>query len=528
MYEKIKTEIKDKYYQDNYSGDGQRFVAWYLRNIHLRDTNQAKEEVTDGPSDKQIDAIFVDDDNNKIYIIQGKFIGADRIDSAPLKEVLSSWMYLKKLDSLQEAGNNKIQHRIPEVSQAIDEDYEIIFELITTAEPTPSAKNDLSRFQEALTNDSEFSATFLLIDNDELLNRYNLALNKNKPSIDHDIQLENGKYVRMNMEETDIVIGAVLLKECIKIPGILDGTLFQKNVRQSLGPNKVNKGMKSTISSNANDFFFFHNGITAICENMKLVDNVLKVKSLSVVNGCQSLNTILSCSEKVKSQDNSHVLFRFYEIPEIERADKISTFTNSQSAVKPRDLRSNDRRVLKLKKSFEHKYPDGYMVTKRGEIAPPNRTKKVDLAILAKLLISWHSQRPNIAYNENKIFDKYFEQLFSRDYSPERIDALHFWWEKISVYWDRNNPLGFNESLLAMKSYASFHHFYAVSLCFIIINRISGEVVPDPLVTKKIIKTEEIAKTLVEAAGSCLNPALESAASESQPSNRVFSPQNWI
>jgi hypothetical protein len=42
---------------------------------------------------------------------------------------------------------------------------------------------------------------------------------------------------------TPIVVAALPLKECIKIPGIKDGTLFQKNVRQSLGSsNTVNKG----------------------------------------------------------------------------------------------------------------------------------------------------------------------------------------------------------------------------------------------------------------------------------------------
>ena len=66
------------------------------------------------------------------------------------------------------------------------------------------------------------------------------------------------------------------------------------------------------------------------------------------------------------------MMFRFYEIPQRERADRISINTNSQSAVKPRDLRSNDKRVLNLKRSFELKYPTGYFITKRGELAPAN------------------------------------------------------------------------------------------------------------------------------------------------------------
>ena len=73
---------------------------------------------------------------------------------------------------------------------------------------------------------------------------------------------------------------------------------------------------------------------------------------LSVVNGCQSLTTILSCSEKVKQLEDSYVMFRFYEITTRDRADHISVTTNSQSAVKPRDLRSNDKRVLGLKETL--------------------------------------------------------------------------------------------------------------------------------------------------------------------------------
>ena len=61
MYAKIQEEIAQDYYKQNFSNDGQRFVAWYLRNIHLRDPNQVKYEVTDGADDKQIDAIVIDD-----------------------------------------------------------------------------------------------------------------------------------------------------------------------------------------------------------------------------------------------------------------------------------------------------------------------------------------------------------------------------------------------------------------------------------------------------------------------------------
>jgi AIPR protein len=198
------------------------------------------------------------------------------------------------------------------------------------------------------------------------------------------------------------------LKECIRLPGIKDGTLFQKNVRQSLGSsNAVNKGIRGTIiGDKRSDFFFFHNGITALCNKMQLDGDTLTLRGLTIVNGCQSLNTILSCSETVKKLDNAFILFRFYEIPQRDRADNISIFTNSQSAVKARDLRSNDTRVLAIKKAFELKYPSGFFITKRGQNAPAEKNKDqvVDLSNFAKNLFAWHSQRPNLSYGETKIF----------------------------------------------------------------------------------------------------------------------------
>lgn len=535
MYDKIKEEIRQDYYVQNFPNEGQRFVAWYLINIHLRNMNQTKYDITDGADDKQIDAIVIDDDKSTIFIIQGKFIGAKKVDGEPLREVLSSWIQLKDLVRLQEVGNPKLKRKLSEVANAIDDDYEVSFELITTSSLTNSAKNDLATFQEQLTNNSDdFDAAINLVDQDELKLRYDMALEKENPIIKHNIPLDEGMYIKMNIAATQVILAAIQLKDCLSIPGIKDGTLFQKNVRQSLGLNNtVNKGIKNTIYSDKHrDFFFFHNGITAICNKMNFKDNnTVELHGLSVVNGCQSLNTILSCSERVKAMEDTYIMFRFYEIPQRDRADKISVSTNSQSAVKPRDLRSNDKRVLNLKKSFEQKFPDGYLKTKRGEepAAEKNKNHVLDLLDLGKYLISWHSQRPNIAYSETKIFDKYFEQLFKREreYRPENAQALSSWMQTIMKGWESSNPFGLNESLLAMKAYAPFHQLYAVSMCFAISNNQSDRV-PNPNSSFEKAKNKNMVDQIVLTAGICLNTALEAAANEPQPQNRVFSPQNWI
>lgn len=285
MFEQINEEIKTPYYQDNFPNNGQRFIAWYLRNVHLRDMVETRDDITDGADDKQIDAIVIDDDKNTIFILQGKFIGGTVVDAEPLREVLSSWIQLRDLVRLQEVGNNKLKRKLSDVARALEDDYKIAFELITTGDLTAAAKNDLATFQQQLADLSEkddLICSISVIDSDEIKRRYDLALEKENPSINHVIDLSAGHFMYETLANTKVAIGALPLKECIKIPGIKDGTLFQKNVRQSLGlSNTVNKGIRQTIYSDKHkDFFFFHNGITAICNRMEKKDNQLNYTDL--------------------------------------------------------------------------------------------------------------------------------------------------------------------------------------------------------------------------------------------------------
>ena len=71
MYELIKKQISEDYFQQRFPNDGQRFVAWYLRNILFRDMNETRDDITDGGDDKQIDAIVIDDDKTLVRTYAG-------------------------------------------------------------------------------------------------------------------------------------------------------------------------------------------------------------------------------------------------------------------------------------------------------------------------------------------------------------------------------------------------------------------------------------------------------------------------
>ena len=163
-------------------------------------------------------------------MLQGKFFGEGAVDAEPLREVLSSWVQLKDIIQLQETGNQKLKRRLPEVATALEDEYGVSFELIVTGSLTQGAKDDLARFQQELADAEDFPAEIHVVDPDEMKRRYDIALEEENPLLSHKLQLENDKYMVMQVGGTNCVAAALPLKECIKLPGIKDGTLFQKNV----------------------------------------------------------------------------------------------------------------------------------------------------------------------------------------------------------------------------------------------------------------------------------------------------------
>lgn len=530
MLQQILQEITaDPFYQTYFPNDGQRFVAWYLRRVLLRDDAATRDDITDGADDKQIDAVIVDDTEQRILIVQGKFINAGKVDSEPLREVLGAWIRLQDLAALQKDCNERLKKKIEAIRVALDDDYHVDFELLTTGTLTQAAQTDFTAYADKFIEFDDFPASLHLIDTPALETRLAEAEARALPSIRHTLALDPAKTLAMGLPGARTIIAAVPLRECLKLPGITDGKLFSKNVRQSLGSsNKVNRELSKTIHSDkVRDFFFYHNGITALCDSMQFdaTSGSLAVDGLSVVNGCQSLNTIYSASERIRSDEakDAHVLFRFYEIKDRAFGDRISINTNSQSVVKPRDLRSNDRIMVGLKKAYETRYSDGMFMTKRGDSPPASKdqSRNIDAATFAKMVMAWHCQRPNYSANEKKLFDEYYKTLFRTGYPPESMLALQQWLNAIENAWPN---LNLNNELKAGKMHVKYHVLFAVSALINAINK-QPTLVVDPKATINALKsTGEI----LPLAATCIENAMQSARMQDETANKVFSPQNWL
>jgi AIPR protein len=499
--------------------------------VLLMDVHETKAAITDGPNDKQIDAIVVEDgDARLIRIIQGKFVKPEPINAEALREVLSAWTRLKDLPNLQIECSGKLAERLEAMRLALEDEYDLQFELLTTGHLSAAAMTDFNAFKAEMADDAELSAGLTLADTTFLETRLSEAEQRDLPELSCEIEIDPDRCLVCSEANIRVVLALLPVERCLKLPGIADGKLFRRNVRQSLGiGNKVNKALRLTLvnSERAPYFFFFHNGITALCKNFSFSEDGkrLTVRALSVVNGCQSLSTIFATSGKVAQNGQAHgsVLFRFYEVSQYDLGEVISINTNSQTAVKPRDLRSNDRFMRAIKRRYETGVPGGYFITKRGEERPHDKAegKCVDSPDYARMLVSWQCQRPNLATNETRLFDELYKTLFHPELDAQSILALRLWLAAIDQHWPQ---LDINESVKAVKGAARFHMLFIVSQLIAHASNQSDKV-PLPAATVGALKYGGM---ILAQAKQCLNQSLQQAMIQGSGAGKVFSPQNWL
>lgn len=125
-------------------------------------------------------------------------------------------------------------------------------------------------------------------------------------------------------------------------------SLFNWNIRRFLGKKgEVNVGLSETIDSEPENFFYFNNGISDLCEEFVLnaKTRTLKIKKLQVVNGAQTIGAIRNA--RIEKLQNVLVLVKLTAINHASRERGIAATliktNNTQNTLRAPDFRSNDK-----------------------------------------------------------------------------------------------------------------------------------------------------------------------------------------
>lgn len=189
-------------------------------------------------------------------------------------------------------------------------------------------------------------------------------LQRMKP-VDTTLRLE-GRAVVEDMNFSRVCIGRMPVTEVAALMRQHGERLLERNIRRYLGlhGNRVNEGIRRTLSENPSNFYFFNNGLTLVCNDfsyngLQNSDYQIQVENLQIVNGGQTCMTILKALDEMQDAkqtppDQASVLVRLYKLPKDEDIVlQITHATNSQNPVDLKDLRSNDEVQQRLEVSIQ-------------------------------------------------------------------------------------------------------------------------------------------------------------------------------
>lgn len=237
----------------------------------------------------------------------------------------------------------------------------------------------------------------------------------------------------------------------------LEASLLHDNVRGYLGSTPYNRGIIQTIEGEPSKFFMFNNGVTITADDIYVPTKMgakfkfVTLKNFQIVNGGQTLRSIYEyIAKNIKSTDNivgslrdAAVLVRAYNTKEEDNdnsdstvAGQIAQYTNSQNAISPADLRSNDKIQLQIQKYLS---VAGYeYVLKRSS---SRRTKKngdtrINMDLMAQILCTNMGAPEKATTQKRKLFIDYYDDIFKSDsFTLEAIPDLLREYRDIEEYY---------------------------------------------------------------------------------------------
>ena len=127
--------------------------------------------------------------------------------------------------------------------------------------------------------------------------------------------------------------------------GKLRRYLFDSNVRDFMGLNRVNEDIKSTLENEASpDFWWLNNGVTILATSASVIGDSIQLQDIQIVNGLQTTESIFRYFESGGVDANKRsILIKIIVSDEDDVRDTIIRATNNQTDVELASLHATDK-----------------------------------------------------------------------------------------------------------------------------------------------------------------------------------------
>ena len=425
------------HYEKVYSvNTGKAFSIWYgVEGFGLDDDAAYEASQADGPNDKSIDFFHVDQEHERVLILQGKFRarGDYRADEGELLKLLSTTTWLDDPEALRRDGRPDLADAAEDYLSAIAAGYSVEYTYCFLGPEHQESDTAADRF-------NQDSATRFPVRQARVMDVYDLNRLHGERVSETRIPTETLSILPLQSFGVSGVFGESLVasvggEQLQRLYRTHGDALFDRNIRLYLGARSggVNAGIRDTLDSPKarKNFWAFNNGITIVCDSFDLDEKngKLEITNFSVVNGCQTTTSIGKASATA-AKDVSLLMRVIQAVDPV--IDDIIRFNNSQTPIYIWEFSSQDPLQRRLKDELaEGDTPFLYVLRKgekqtlteeeRARFRRDGALQQIPHDLLTQYLASFDGL-PTVAYKDKaRLFDTLRPRLYPESTSVEKI-----------------------------------------------------------------------------------------------------------
>lgn len=432
----VQDKIKERATEEFGISDGDRlrslaFVYLCVETMLDLDADEAFDCLTDGGGDFGVDALHITEEMDGefgVTLFQGKYKknleGNSNFEQNSIEAMVNAIRHIFDPSADLGAINDRLRVKVEQARSLIRDGLIPRVRAIACNNGLKWNTDGQQSIDRAVLGDQ---VTWEHVNHDILIG----ILQSIKP-VDETLRL-TGKAMVEDMNYSRVCVGRMPVAEVAALMKNHGEKLLERNIRRYLGlhGNRVNEGIRATLSSNTpENFYFFNNGITLVCDKftynaLQQGDFQIKVKNLQIVNGGQSCMTILKTAEELEKNGQTlpaqaSVLIRLYELNS-DNDDvvlQITHATNSQNPVDLKDLRANDARQQQLEQSIQNL---GYSYRRKRMDATTKATDITTGAAAEAVLAIWRKAPHQAKFLTREHFGKLYDTIFSESLNGAQV-----------------------------------------------------------------------------------------------------------